>query len=106
MVKAVYYRNEHRLRVWGHACTGKKGEDLVCAAVSALVLTAAGNIACLAGQGDVLAHRLRLEDGNAEVSCTVKARLAPVVTLMLDTVVTGLQLLQVNYPNHLILEIG
>lgn len=105
MITATYDRRNHRLRVRGHAGSGRKGQDLVCAAVSALVLTAAGNIASLAAQGGALSQRLRLEDGDADISCVPKSRMAPLATVMLDTVALGLQLLETSYPDHLRLTV-
>lgn len=104
MIKATYYRSRLRLKVAGHS-GGRKGVDPVCAGVSALVLTAAANLAALAGQSQILEHRLDIREGYADLWCKPRARMAPVVMLILDALVTGLQLMQSHHPEKIELEI-
>jgi len=54
----------HRLRVEGHAGAGRYGEDIVCAAVSALVETLALGLKTY-GLGSA-GHRSLVEEGRAE----------------------------------------
>ena len=100
MIRIVYRRADHCITVDGHAGCGRKGRDPVCAAVSALVLTAAGNVLQLSAQESVSGEVVMLKPGDARVECTPKPHMAEVVTLMLDTICTGFELLQNHYPEN------
>ena len=95
MIEVIYYRKYHRITVTGHAHSGEPGHDLVCAAASALVYTIAGNVGSLSTQGSVRNPIVRLAEGDAEVSCAPINRMKSVVTLILDAICTGFELLQI-----------
>lgn len=101
MITVTYHRKEHRLTAVGHAGRGKPGHDLVCAAVSALVLTLAGNVASLATQKSLRKQELRLEEGDACVSGRPIPRMRAVVTMVFDTVCSGFELLETLYPENI-----
>ena len=63
MINVTYYRNRHRLTAVGHSGKAAAGQDLVCAAVSALVLTVASNVASLITQDQAQHPVLRLQEG-------------------------------------------
>lgn len=105
MVEITYHRRYHRITAKGHAKSGKRGHDLVCASVSALVLTMAGNIESLASQDNVQDPVIQLADGDAEVSCSVSHKMSNVVTLMFDTVCVGFAMLQDLYPENVKYEV-
>lgn len=44
MIEITYDRSNNRVRILGHAGAGEKGEDVVCAGVSALAQTLAANV--------------------------------------------------------------
>lgn len=100
MVEITYDRKKHALTAKGHAHSGEKGQDLVCAGVSALVLTLAENVASLVTQGNARRQVLRLNEGDAEISCESAERMAAVVTLIYDTVCSGFALLQTLHPEN------
>lgn len=81
----------YTLRVTGHAdfCPGN---DIVCAAVSALVCTLAATLGTLGA--DVTA--LRLEPGDATISARADADVAAAFRMTR----TGLRLLAQAYPQH------
>ena len=99
MVHITYNRDNHSLRLRGHAGADEPGKDPVCAAVSALTLTLAYNVTQLASQGNVSRPEIRLEQGDSAIRCYCRGRSKPVVTLMFDTVCTGFELLQSLYPD-------
>ena len=99
MVHIQYNRDTHSLRLHGHAGAEESGKNLVCAAVSALTLTLAYNVAQLVSQGNVSRPEIRLESGSSAIRCYSRGRSKPVVTLMFDTVCTGFALLQSLYPD-------
>lgn len=100
MVKITYYRKQHLITCIGHARGGPRGEDPICAAVSALVLTLAENVTQMAAAGQVTRPLLRLHEGACRVGCHPKGRLAPAVELAFDTVCSGFQLLEKLYPQN------
>ena len=99
MVEITYDRKRHDLAVTGHA-GGEKGKDLVCAAVSALVLTLAGNVAELALGDKLRRHRLDLGEGHSRIGCVSASGMGPLVTMIFDTVCSGFELLQTLYPDN------
>ena len=101
MIDIHYRRGALALEVRGHAGAGLPGSDPVCAGVSALVLTLAGNVAELAAQDNVREPVICLDRGNARVGCRPKKSMEPVVTLVFDTVWTGLTVLSGLYPKYI-----
>lgn len=101
MVEITYHRKYNRLTAKGHAYSGEEGHDLVCAAVSALMLTMAGNVSVLSRNRSAREPSINLGKGDAEVSCKPIRRMGNVVTLMFDTVCTGFQLLADQYPEYI-----
>ena len=102
MIRVTYDRSVNRLLAEGHAGRGAPGHDLVCAAVSALVLTLATNVASLATQEKALRRqKLKLGEGEACISCLPYPRMRQVTMMIFDTVCSGFELLQTLYPEHL-----
>ena len=101
MIEITYHRQYHRLTAKGHACSGVSGHDLGCASVSALVLTLAYNVASLVTQKSVSKHMVRVQEGDAEISCVPTNRMRSVVTLVFDTICSGFELLQRLYPENI-----
>ena len=101
MVEITYHRKYNRLTAQGHAYSGEEGHDLVCAAVSALMLTMAGNVSVLSREQSVREPIISLGKGDAEVSCKPIRKMGNIVTLMFDTVCTGLQMLADQYPEYI-----
>lgn len=100
MVNVNYDRAGCCVTVRGHAGSGKKGADLVCAGVSALVLTLAANVTELAAANQVRRPELILRRGDTKIRCVAQGRLKPAVWLVFDTVCTGFQLLGQLYPQN------
>ena len=105
MIEVIYNRKYHRVTVTGHAHSGESGHDLVCAAASALVYTLAGNIGTLYTQDSVKSPVIRLQEGDAELSCVPVSRMKHVVMLIFDAICTGFELLQTYYPENLTYEV-
>lgn len=105
MITVTYHRKHHKLTVTGHACSGVSGHDLVCASVSALVYTAAANVAELVTQGSAKNQVLKLSEGDAQISCVPVHRMRSVVTLILDSICTGFELLETYYPENVRYEV-
>ncbi len=84
------------IKVHGHSGKSEKGEDVVCAAVSALVQTLAGGI-----QDSLQAEVCgRLEPGNTELRIKVEARQSEALRLVCNVFRFGFQKICESYPEH------
>lgn len=101
MIEITYHRKHHGVTVRGHAKSGEFGHDLVCAAVSALVLTLAANVQDLVDSDRTDDYTIRLESGAAEVSCVPKDNIREVTTLVLDSICYGMAMLEALYPENI-----
>lgn len=105
MIEVTYYRDYNRVTVTGHAGSGPEGHDLVCAAVSALALTLAGNVSHMESYGAVRNTVINLADGNAEIQCTAYRRYRDSVAQVYRTVCVGFELLATQYPQNISYEV-
>ena len=105
MINVVYHRKYNRVTVEGHAGSGPEGHDLVCASVSALALTLAGNVSYLEAQGAVWDVITKLEEGSAEIQCTPYRRYKDSVALIYGAICAGFELLATKYPENIFYEI-
>lgn len=105
MIKVVYERNPMRLTVQGHAGSGEVGHDLVCASASILVYTLASFAKNTHKARQVKKLKIRLDEGDAEVSFKAKPRFRVALTLVCDAICAGFELLARNYPENISYEI-
>lgn len=101
MISIVYRRDKCTVTAEGHAYSGESGHDLVCAAVSALVLTLSANVASLVTQESAEKPVVSVQEGSAYISCKPVETMRAVVTMVFDTVCTGFELLQTLYPKNI-----
>lgn len=92
MINVTYNRRETTLTVKGHAQSAPKGEDLICAAVSALAYT----LAAFCRERNA-ASTVRLAPGDAVVEADARA---DGIEDAYEFVRTGLQLLAVQTPRY------
>lgn len=105
MIRVTYYRQYNRVTVEGHAGSGPKGNDLICAAVSALALTLAGNVSYMETQEAVYGVVTKLEEGNAEIQCTPYRRYKDSVAQIFRSICVGFELLATKYPENIFYEV-
>ena len=105
MIHVIYNRIHNRVTVDGHAGSGPKGHDLVCASVSALALTLAGNVSYMEAQEAVFGVIIKLEEGNAEIQCTPYRRYKDSVEQIFRAVCVGFELLSTKYPDNIFYEV-
>ena len=105
MIQVVYHRNFHRLSITGHAGAAEPGYDLVCASASMLAYTLAANVANMADNGQVREPVMKMNEGDAEISCNPRHNLKASVTLVFDSVCVGFELLAHDYPQYISYEI-
>ena len=105
MIHAVYHRKYQTVTVEGHAYSDEPGKDLVCAGASAIVYTLAANAMQLQEQGAVKKADVKLEPGNARIHCKAVSRYKATVTVIMDAVCMGLEMLASQYPQYIRYEI-
>ena len=94
MINIVYEPDNYKLTIKGHA-GGKKGQDIVCAAVSALFYTLASSLK----SAKHMLHDINVKDdsGNAMIQCIPKDEYEVNVALVYWTVLNGIQEIAENY---------
>ena len=105
MIEVTYYKQYNRVTVRGHAGAGPEGHDLVCAAVSAITLTLAGNVAYMESQEAVRNVITELKEGNAEIQCTANRRYKDSVAQIFRAICVGFELLATKYPENILYEV-
>ena len=105
MIHVIYYRKYNRVTIEGHAGSGPDGHDLVCAAVSALALTLAGNVSYMAAQEAVHGVITKLEEGNVEIQCTAYRRYKDSVEQIYRAICVGFELLATKYPENILYDV-
>lgn len=96
-----------RLELQGHAAAAPKGQDLVCAAVSALVCALGDYVRQLEKEGALAsAPEVALAAGKARICAEAKASAAAQLEGAFETVLGGLALIARSYPRNLRLEGG
>ena len=105
MIQVVYYRSYNRLTVQGHAHSAEPGQDLVCAGASALAYTMAANVGNMNANGQVQDVIVKLESGDAEISCRPRAKYKAVVARIFEAICVGFELLAASSPQYISYEI-
>ncbi len=101
MIRVTYWRKSNKVKIIGHAGSAPYGEDLVCAAVSALVYTLAANAAMLRDDGYTRRIITKIEPGNSEIDIIPKRRYKNSTALVVSTVCVGFGLLAKQYPEYI-----
>ena len=105
MIKVVYYRPYNRLTIEGHANAGEPGHDLVCAGVSALAYTLAANVGNMEANGQVKNVTVKLEPGNAEISCRPRTKYTAIVARIFEAVCVGFEMLAASHTQYISYQI-
>ena len=105
MIKVVYNRDVNCVTVEGHARSGEAGHDLVCASASILIYTLASFAKNTQKAKQSHKLTLKLDSGDAEVSCKPKKPYKGAITLVFDSICAGFELLARNYPGNISYEI-
>ena len=93
---------EFVLKVEGHAGQAEPGQDIVCSAASILAYTLAQEIKFRHKDGHLEGEpTIVLEDGDATISCKVKKELEQDMRVVFDTIMSGFELIEHNYPQYL-----
>lgn len=101
MIRARYGRRSLSLDLCGHAHFAPKGQDIVCAAVSVLALTAA---AALQDEGERFYPRVVERPGALRIACEPAEGSRRACRRLLDTIWIGFELLAQEYPDYVSAE--
>lgn len=96
MIRARYGRKGLFLDLRGHALSAPKGQDLVCAAASALAFTAE---AALREEADRFYPRVVLRPGEMRIACEPAEGSRRACRRLMDTIWIGFELLARDYPD-------
>lgn len=105
MVEILYHRDRHRVSITGHAMSGEKGYDLVCASVSTLAYTLATFVKNMEAAGQVRHPTVKLCEGDALISCECARRYEGGITLVFDSICAGFEILSGEYPENVTYQI-
>ena len=90
-----------RLEIAGHALYGEPGQDVLCSALSILMHTAAKGVEEMWEKGWLMEEpTLALSVGQGVVEFVPTPKYSVLATEKMDTVVTGLGLLEAYYPKY------
>ena len=104
MIRIVYRRDEHSVRIRGHAGSGEAGHDLVCAAVSILAYTLASYVVNMEEIGAATDSTALLRSGEAEIACTPAEKKSEEVGSVMDALCEGFAILAGEYPENAVYE--
>lgn len=104
MITVKFNPETYTLDVTGHAEHGKKGEDIVCAAISTLFYTLAD---ALYEAKDMLSEDIVFsdEDGNGHLSCKPKPEFEANISLIYWTILKGFELVSKNYEKNVVMVV-
>ena len=101
MINIIYDREKHLVTAEGHAKSAPHGEDLVCAAVSALVYTLAANVERLSQDKNKFRRaKTEIADGKAVVSLDAVHGFENVLTLVFDSICAGFEVIAGKFPEY------
>ena len=102
MTKVLYEPNKLHLRIEGHAGSAPKGEDLVCAGISALGFT----LLQAAGREDFNTEiETNPDDGIMDVKCMPDGVLdRNNCAVMMEAIAGGLELMAGQFPDYVMFE--
>ena len=98
MIEITYHKERHEITAKGHAGYAPEGQDIVCAAVTALMTT----LTQFAENSD--AADIRLEPGDIYVRCRPRARYDGPVALVTSAIAGGLWGIAQRYPEYVRFE--
>lgn len=90
----------------GHANTAPHGQDIVCAAVSALLCTLAAVLEEAEERGKLISLDVKLGHGDVEILCKPKAPYGKEVTAWFEFTERGIAILAEQYPESIVLSIS
>ena len=104
MIEVKFKPDTFTLDITGHAEHGKKGEDIVCSAISTLFYTLADSLFRVR---DMMAEDIVFsdEDGNGYITCKPKPEYEANVSLIYWTILNGFDMVARNYKKNVVLKL-
>lgn len=104
MINITFNPQNLELKVEGHAQHGKKGEDIVCAAISTLFYTL---LEALYQSGDMMTKPLMYDDkdGKGYIKCFPSEKYKGNIVRTYWTILVGMELVANNYPNNVTFQV-
>lgn len=104
MINIKFNPKTFTLDITGHAEYGKKGEDIVCSAISTLFYTLAQ---ALYLYDDMMEEGISFSDadGNGHLSCKPKAEYEQNIVLIYWTILNGFEIVAENYKENVKLSV-
>lgn len=106
MIKINVDMSDYTVEVKGHANSAPKGEDIICAGISALFYT----LYEVLDQNREMLEKNSLksiqDEGNGTIFCKPKKEYEGNVQMMYMTILTGLNLMAENYPEYIKMVVG
>ena len=104
MINITFNPQNLELKVEGHAQHGKKGEDIVCAAISTLFYTLGE---ALNQSEDMMTGPIVFDDndGKGYIQCDPKEEYLGNVARTYWTILVGMELVANNYPNNVTFKV-
>lgn len=93
MINITYHRKYNRVTIDGHADYAPKGEDIVCAGVSALAMTLGENVRWMEEKGYLQSSKVDISDGNGIVECRPSPRYSQSVAQVFTTICVGFEIM-------------
>ena len=106
MIEVVFDQEKMSVLATGHAGSAPKGEDLVCAGVTTLVLTLADNVECMKEAGMVEQSAVSIQEGVARIMCIPNPEYAHVVELVFRSICRGFSGLAAANPQYMVYGVG
>ena len=105
MIEIKFNPKTFTIDVTGHAEHGKKGEDIVCAAISTLFYTLAESLYQVR---HMMTEDISFsdEDGNGHISCKPKEEYEANISLIYWTILNGFEMVEKNYKKNVKCTVG
>lgn len=101
MIRITWYPEYRQLTIEGHAEAAPKGEDIVCASVSAIWHTLAANAMCWKDHGYLMDLRMQEIEGYCKLSWVPRSRYRNILSTIAAAIVLGLEELANSYPEFI-----
>jgi uncharacterized protein YsxB (DUF464 family) len=104
LIRVRYRAEDCFLEITGHAGSAPRGQDLICAGVSALALTLAENVERLGRLGWLAEQEVSLVPGDTRIRCRPKEEYAGTVQVVFAAVCAGFEVMEERWPGFV--ELG
>lgn len=105
MLNIIYNKRHNHVTIEGHAGYAPKGQDIICAGVSAIAMTLGENVRWMDEKGYLQSMHVDLSDGVGTISCTPKSRYTDSIRLVFDSICAGFEIISRDAPEYVHFEV-